>query len=94
MASNTEKKLKQYAALGGLSAEQVDICLKNKDEAQEILNNRQQAVNDLKIQGTPSFIIDGYGQRELVSGALGFDVMNNILKDYISLGAEENKAAK
>lgn len=84
LAINTEKKLKQYASLGGLTAEKIDVCLKNSDIAQEVLNNRQQAIKDLQVQGTPAFVIDGNGRREMISGALYFDTIKNIIDDYLS----------
>ncbi len=89
LASNTEKALKQYAALGGIGAENFAACLKNNDVAQEILNNRQQAVNDLKIQGTPAFIVDSKNGREMLSGAQSWSVMQDIINSHLDENADE-----
>jgi len=63
-----EKNLINYAIVSGLSAPAAARCLKNDDLAKEIISNRQEAIDKLKIQGTPAFLISTEDENEIVYG--------------------------
>lgn len=73
MARNPNKVLKQYAALSGLPKEKANACLKNDDNAREILSDRQNGLTQLGIQGTPSFVIAANGKSEMIPGVQSYD---------------------
>ena len=58
-------------------------------KAREILNRRQQAMDNFKIQGTPAFLIVGKNMREMYYGAPSYEDMAAILNRY--LGRDEKK---
>lgn len=79
LSTNTSKLLTQYASLNGISAERLERCLKDKKTAQEIIDKRQEAINHLHIQGTPTLIIASAKEREVFAGAPGVSELEKIL---------------
>lgn len=77
-ARDPQKVLKQYAALSGVSPENADACLHNDENARQILENRQNGMTQLGIQGTPSFIIAANGEREMLPGAPSLERLDEI----------------
>ena len=63
-----EKYLINYAMMQGLSQAAAQKCLKNDDLAKEIISNRQEAIDKLKIEGTPAFLISTKDSNEIVYG--------------------------
>lgn len=57
-AENPLKLLKAYVALAGVSGDDVDACLKNRDVLDGI-KRFEKAANDMGIDSTPSFVIQG-----------------------------------
>jgi len=55
--ANYMQKLKQYAALLGVSSEDADACMNDKDKQRLVLVNMSAAAKKFNIQSTPSFII-------------------------------------
>ena len=51
--------LKRIGRTGGMSSEQIDQCLNNKPLAESLVSTFQTNMAADKIEGTPSFIIDG-----------------------------------
>lgn len=84
LARDPEKVLKQYAALSGLSNEKADACLRNDDNAREILSNRQTGITQLGIQGTPSFVISYEGRSEMIPGVQSFEAFSEIINQKIN----------
>lgn len=84
LARDPQKVLKQYAALSGLGAEKADACLRNDDNAREILSNRQTGITQLGIQGTPSFVIRRGGQSELLPGVQSFETFSSVINQKIA----------
>lgn len=68
LAFDTEAVIKKIAAENGLDDTAVDTCLKNSETAQNILSERQEAIDKLKVQGTPAFLITGNGNNEIMYG--------------------------
>lgn len=79
MSRDPQKVLIQYAALSGLDNEKAKLCLKDDNQAREILGNRQNGISVLGIQGTPSFVISDKNGKELIPGISSFDQINDIL---------------
>ena len=79
LSSHTEDLLKKYAYLNGLSEEEATKCLQNKELAQEIINNRQYAISNLGISGTPSFVISSAQNREIMYGAPNYDTLKSLI---------------
>lgn len=83
LARNPDKVLMQYAALSGLSQDKAELCLKNDDNAREILSNRQNGLTQLKIQGTPSFVLSAGGHNELISGVRSFEAFKEMIESKL-----------
>ncbi len=79
LSSSTEEYLLKYAKANGLSNTAAKDCLKNDKLAEQILANRQEGIDKLKMQGTPAFLISGNGSNEIIYGVSGYDS----LKSYI-----------
>ena len=65
--------------INGISAERLERCLKDKKTAQEIIDKRQEAINHLHIQGTPTLIIASAKEREVFAGAPGVSELEKII---------------
>ncbi len=63
-----EKYLISYAKEYGLSEDEALKCLKNDSIAKEIMFNRQEAIDKLKIEGTPAFLISNSERNEIIYG--------------------------
>lgn len=84
MSSKTEKLLAQYASLNGITEEQAVKCMSNEVEAKEIMNTRQNAVDQLGIMGTPSLLIVKGNNRELLPGAPSYSQLKEILDNQLT----------
>lgn len=84
MSSKTEKLLAQYASLNGITEEQAIKCMSNEAEAKEIMNTRQNAIDQLGIMGTPSLLIVKGSNRELLPGAPSYSHLKEILNSNIA----------
>lgn len=90
LARNPDKVLMQYAALSGLSQDKAALCLKNDNNVREILSNRQNGLTQLKIQGTPSFVLSVGGRNELISGMRSIDTFRELIKSKLPTKHAEN----
>lgn len=85
LSLDADKKIKLFAADAGLEPKAAEQCLENKDLAQNILSLRQEAIDKLKMQGTPSFLVTGDGKNEIIYGVPEYqalvDYLNNRLAD-------------
>lgn len=84
MSFKTDKLLVGYAATEGLDAATVEKCLNDAKTAEEIVAVRQNAMEKLNIQGTPSFLIRAGGAEELVSGFMSADEFSAFLDKYLA----------
>lgn len=84
LSRNPDKVLLQYAALNGLSAEKAKACLKNDENAREILAARQDGMSQLGIQGTPSFVIKSKDGFQLLPGVQSYDDFKEILQQKLA----------
>ena len=83
MAFNPQKVLLQYAALSGVGDEKAKACLKDDAMAERILKDRQAGLSDLKISGTPSFVVSSKSGNQLVEGFKNFDEFSKIIKSHL-----------
>jgi protein-disulfide isomerase len=67
--------LRKIGVAAGMTAEQVDACLNDQDKAKAMVAAYQTNATNDKIEGTPTFIIDG----ESHSGEMAYDEFAKIL---------------
>ena len=84
MAKDPQKELMEYAELSGLDREKAKLCLKDDNQAREILGNRQNGISVLGIQGTPSFIVSDKNGKELFPGLSSFEQIQDILTQRLA----------
>lgn len=89
LSSKGEQILSQYAALSGINDAKVKACLSDDNIAKNIISDRQYAMDELGIQGTPSFVIAQDGVREVLYGAPSYNKLKGILD--VKLGREQKK---
>ena len=68
LSPDPTKYFLKYAAQNGMSESDFKKCLKNDDIAKDILANRQEAIDKLKIEGTPAFLVSSEGRNEIIYG--------------------------
>ena len=78
-SSDSAKIFADYAALNGLSKDKARECLNNDVNAQDIIEIRQQAMDKLKINGTPSFLLVSPKNREVIYGVPSYASLQNLL---------------
>lgn len=93
LSSSAEKTLGKFAEANGLSADEVQTCLKDDKIAQEILSTRQESIDAFHIQGTPAFLISGNGQNEIIYGVPNYDELVAYLNKRLQKGSEEDENA-
>lgn len=71
--------LKSFLAARGLPGVQADACLADQAAVSRIVGVRDHAANDLGVNGTPSFLING----QLVDGASAWEQLEPRLKDAV-----------
>lgn len=84
---NTENALKTIANVGGLSDEEFEACMKNKELQDEILQTRLDAEKNLKIEGTPTFFMNG----EKVTGVGDFESFKDALEPILKRAEEDQE---
>ena len=68
LSAESEKYLINYAVMMGLNPQDAARCLKNDDLAKDIISYRQEAIDKLKIEGTPAFLISTKDKNEMIYG--------------------------
>ncbi len=76
---NAQDKLISYAMKNGLSEKQAKECLADKKNAEKILEQRQDAMANLKVMATPSILVVKGDNRRMYEGALNFGILSQIL---------------
>lgn len=59
-SSDFMASIKQIARLGGMTADDVDACIKNPDVNDIVRKGRVEATDVVKVTGTPTFFINGH----------------------------------
>ncbi len=83
LSFKAEKLLASYAELEGLSKEQANLCMADDDTAKEIMAVRQDALEKLRIQGTPSFLVRGPEGEEILPGMPDYETLQGVLNKYL-----------
>jgi protein-disulfide isomerase len=68
--------LRQLARLGGMSDAQFDACTNNRDVQNVVLGHRMQGQNEMQVQGTPTFFINGNRH----NGGYSFEALDQVLR--------------
>lgn len=84
MSFKTEKLLSGYAEIEGLSPEEAKACMNDDAVAAEIMYNRQQAMEKLGLQATPSFLVRDAGGDVLFTGVPDYEKLSDLLNKKIS----------
>lgn len=82
LSFKTDKILVSYAEIEGMPAEEAQACLKNDEIAKEIMYGRQQAMEKLNIQGTPSFLVRKGEKEQLLPGAPTYEKLQEIINQF------------
>ncbi len=85
LSFKAEKLLASYAELEGLSREEANRCMADDDTAKEIMAVRQDALEKLRIQGTPSFLVRGPEGEEILPGMPDYETLQEVLNKYLDL---------
>ncbi len=80
LSLRSDKILSDYAALNGISKEKALECMKDDKIAKEIVEGRQEAIDKLKIQGTPAFLIISQNGKEVIHGAPSYQALKALLE--------------
>lgn len=84
LSFDAEKVLKSYALANGLNKTAAEECLKNDKLAQEIMFNREEGIEKLKMQGTPAFLISGNGKNEIIYGVPDYEELKAYLENRLN----------
>ncbi len=88
---NPQKVLIQYATLSGISSDKAMSCLKDDKMAARILQDRKSGLDNLGIEGTPSFVLSSKFANELVSGYQSFDKIKSMLDERLARIEEDEQ---
>lgn len=83
LAHNPDQVLIRYAMLNGLTESEAKECITNDDLAKDILEIRQQGLDRLDIKGTPAFLVEQNGQREMLYGSPDYGTFKAYLQSKI-----------
>lgn len=79
LSFNPEEVLFKYAVDDTFSADDAKKCVTDDKLAEQIIADRQEAIDKLKMQGTPAFLFSANGINEIIYGVPEYEQ----LKDYI-----------
>jgi protein-disulfide isomerase len=68
--------LRQLARLGGMSDAQFDQCQANRELQNVVLGHRMRGQNEMQVQGTPTFFINGNRH----NGGYSFEALDQVLR--------------
>ena len=83
IAFDPQKVLIQLAALSGVSNDKATACLKDDIMAARILKDRETGLKELKISGTPSFIVSSSKRNDMVYGYHDFDFFDSLIEEHL-----------
>jgi protein-disulfide isomerase len=75
----TKETLEQIGKQAGLSQQAVEDCLKDQTLMNKIVADRNYAQETLKVEGTPTFFING----EMIAGEMSFDEIDAKIKPLL-----------
>lgn len=77
--ADDDTQLFKYAAEFGLSYDEAKGCVSNDMVASEIIADRQQGIKQLKMDGTPAFLISGADGNEVIHGKPSYSDLQQYL---------------
>ena len=80
VANNSKELLFDIVKNGGITQEEFDKCLANKELENQILNDLLYAQKTFNIKTTPSFIING----KLIEGNKSVDKFRNVIENILT----------
>ena len=83
-AASPIEPLKGYAALAGMSATDVDACLKNEALLKEIKDIQSKASSLYGVQSTPTFYVNDEKVEGLAAGKAGYDAITKVLDKQVA----------
>lgn len=83
LSFGSEKVFTKYASLFGLTSKEAIECMKNEALQNEILSNRQLAIEEFKIQGTPAFVIKKGDKKEILHGAPDYKTFKETIEKML-----------
>lgn len=72
-----KENLKKIAAVGGMDSTTFDACMNNKALEDSLLQSRKEAADQLKVQATPTFFVNGTE----VKGMLSVEMFDKAIAD-------------
>ncbi|MBL4590213.1 MAG: DsbA family protein [Alphaproteobacteria bacterium] len=82
-------KLKQNAKLAGLSEEQINTCLADKDLETKLTESLKVGTDKYNVRSTPSFVVNGGAQ--LISGNQKFEFFEKVINDLLPTEETDSK---
>ena len=83
LSFKVEDILAKYVEDTGLSKDQINNCLTDDKMAQEILAGRQEAIDKLKMQGTPAFLFSSEDKNEIIYGVPNYEKLKSYIENRL-----------
>ncbi len=80
ISENALNELKNFSKQAGLDSNEFDACLNNQQLLDDLIAGKEKAIEDYKINSTPSFIING----EVVSGNKPYSFFKSEIEQILS----------
>lgn len=81
-----EKKLYEHAKKIGMTDQDIENCNNDKKISSDILLVRDKVIENFKISGTPSFIVEGRDGKELIVGTKSYSDLKEYLNKRLEAG--------
>ena len=83
LLAGDDTPLLKYAAEYGLSYDEAEACKNDNALASSIIADRQQAISQLKMEGTPAFLISGADGNEIIYGQPRYSDLVNYIRSRL-----------
>ena len=80
ISENALNELKNFSKQAGLDSNEFDACLNNQQLLDDLIAGKEKAIQDYKINSTPSFIING----EVISGNKPYSFFKSEIEQILS----------
>ena len=80
ISENALNELKNFSKQAGLDSNEFDACLNNQQLLDDLIAGKEKAIEDYKINSTPSFIING----EVVSGNKPYSFFKSKIEEILA----------
>ncbi len=83
LSYKAEEVLSKYAIDENFTEENAKECLQNDALEKDILADRQEAIDKLKMQGTPAFLFSSNGLNEIIYGVPEYEKLKLYIEDRL-----------